>query len=135
MIANSSTSPFYEALRHAHFTALRGAVTKHNGSEVKTTDGLMLRFDSAASAIACAISMQQATSPSRRRQKDGGSSGRTEESPEPNGSTARPEEAPSFRGRLEGRSPLQIRIGISSGEATYEDGDVFGTPVTTRGPR
>src|SRR2546425_493544 len=26
----------YEALRHAHFTALRGAVTKHNGSEVKT---------------------------------------------------------------------------------------------------
>ena len=26
----------YEALRHEHFTALRGAVTKHNGSEVKT---------------------------------------------------------------------------------------------------
>src|SRR5262247_589154 len=51
----------YEALRHAHFTALRGAVTKHNGSEVKTTgDGLMLRFDSAASAIACAVAMQQA---------------------------------------------------------------------------
>jgi class 3 adenylate cyclase len=52
----------YEAMRHAHFTALRGAVTTHNGSEVKTTgDGLMLRFDSAASAIACAVSMQQAT--------------------------------------------------------------------------
>jgi len=31
----------YEALRREHFTALRCAVTKHNGSEVKTTgDGL-----------------------------------------------------------------------------------------------
>jgi len=87
----------YEALRHAHFTALRGAVTKHSGSEVKTTgDGLMLRFDSAASAIACAIAMQQAT----------------------NGA-----------GRGAGRDPVQIRIGISSGEATREDDDVFGPPV------
>src|SRR5262245_17956673 len=52
----------YEAHRHAHFTALRGAVTKHNCREVKTTgDGVMLRFDSAASAIACAVAMQQAT--------------------------------------------------------------------------
>src|SRR4029434_6297660 len=84
----------YEALRHEHFTALRGAVAKHNGSEVKTTgDGLMLRFDSAASAIACAIVMQQAT----------------------NGA-----------GRGAGRDPVQIRIGISSGEATREDGDGFG---------
>src|SRR5262245_8359437 len=83
----------YEALRHAHFTALRGAVTKHSGSEVKTTgDGLMLRFDSAASAIA----MQHAT----------------------NGA-----------GHGAGRDPVQIRIGISSGEATREDDDVFGPPV------
>ena len=47
----------YEALRHAHFSALRGAVTRHNGSEVKTTgDGLMLRFDSVASATSTACS-------------------------------------------------------------------------------
>ena len=62
----------YEALRHEHFTALRGAVTKHNGSEVKTTgDGLMLRFDSAASAIACAIAMQQATNGAGGRRVNG----------------------------------------------------------------
>src|SRR6266404_4540 len=52
----------YEALRHEHFAALRTHVAKHGGTEVKTTgDGLMLRFDSAADAIACAIAMQQAT--------------------------------------------------------------------------
>src|SRR5258706_9576595 len=79
----------YEALRHEHFTALRTAVTKHGGSEVKTTgDGLMLRFDSAASGIACAVAMQQAT--------DG---------------------------------VAQMRIGVSSGEATHESGDLFGAPV------
>src|SRR5215470_6398086 len=43
----------YEALRHQHFAALRSAVAKHGGVEVKTTgDGLMLRFDSAAAAVA-----------------------------------------------------------------------------------
>lgn len=52
----------YEALRHEHFAALRTAVSAHGGAEVKTTgDGLMLRFDSAAGAIACAVAMQQAT--------------------------------------------------------------------------
>ena len=52
----------YEALRQDHFAALRTAVAEHRGTEVKTTgDGLMLQFDSAASAIACAIAMQQAT--------------------------------------------------------------------------
>src|SRR5262247_1771774 len=79
----------YEALRHAHFTALRGAVSKHNGSEVKTTgDGLMLAFDSAADAIACAVSMQQATDGAARNAQ---------------------------------RQPLQIRVGISSGEATHDN--------------
>src|SRR5215510_15048286 len=76
----------YEALRHDHFTALRKAVAEHGGTEVKTTgDGLMLRFDSAASAIACAVAMQQST--------DGAIQ------------------------RIDG-APLQIRIGVSSGEAT-----------------
>ena len=37
-------------------------MAKHNGTEVKTTgDGLMLRFSRAASAISCAVAMQQAT--------------------------------------------------------------------------
>src|SRR5258706_4908941 len=58
----------YEALRHEHFTALRAAVAKHGGTEVKTPgDGLMLRFDGAASAIACAVAMQQVTDDAGRR--------------------------------------------------------------------
>jgi class 3 adenylate cyclase len=58
----------YEALRQEHFTALRTAVTKHGGTEVKTTgDGLMLRFDSATNAIACAVALQQATDSKVRR--------------------------------------------------------------------
>ncbi|HWQ28903.1 MAG TPA: adenylate/guanylate cyclase domain-containing protein, partial [Dehalococcoidia bacterium] len=52
----------YEALRREHFAALRTAAAAHGGVVVKSTgDGLMLRFDSAASAIACVIAMQQAT--------------------------------------------------------------------------
>ena len=87
----------YEGLRHEHFTALRTAVTAQNGTEVKTTgDGLMLRFDSAANAVACAIAMQQATDGAVRRAH---------------------------------RHPLQIRVGVSSGEATHEDRDLFGPPV------
>jgi class 3 adenylate cyclase len=90
----------YEALRQAHFTALRTAVAKHGGTEVKTTgDGLMLRFESAASAIACAVAMQQATLSS---------------SP------------PLARGDHRG---VQIRIAVSTGEATEENGDLFGSPV------
>ncbi|MBI1818024.1 MAG: AAA family ATPase [Deltaproteobacteria bacterium] len=79
----------YEALRHEHFTALRAAVAKHGGTEVKTTgDGLMLAFASAADAVAGAVGMQQAT----------------------NGA-------------------VQIRIGLSSGEATRDNNDLFGAPV------
>src|SRR5262245_2680822 len=88
-LANRLGHDAYEALRHQHFATLRTAVAKHGGTEVKATgDGLMLRFDSAASAITCAVAMQQAT--------DG---------------------------------DAQIRIGVSSGEATHEHGDYFGTPV------
>src|ERR1700687_1146186 len=87
----------YEALCHEHFTALRTAVTEHNGTEVKTTgDGLMLSFASAADAIACAIAMQQATNGAVRRAH---------------------------------RHPLHIRVGVSSGEATRDDNDLFGPPV------
>lgn len=59
----------YEALRREHFAALRSVVGKHGGSEVKTTgDGLMVRFDSAASALACAVALQQAAEASPTRE-------------------------------------------------------------------
>lgn len=58
----------YEALRHEHFAALRTAVTKHGGSEVKTTGGgLMLSFASAADAVTCAVVLQQAADAHARR--------------------------------------------------------------------
>jgi predicted ATPase/class 3 adenylate cyclase len=97
----------YEALRQEHFTALRTAVAKHGGTEVKTTgDGLMLRFDSAAHAIACAVAMQQAVDGAVRRRPPSG--------------------PPLVRG--EDRE-VQIRVGISAGEATHEDNDLYGLPV------
>lgn len=58
----------YEALRREHFAAWRAVVGTHNGTEVKTTgDGLMLCFPSAADAVGCAVALQQATGPLRRR--------------------------------------------------------------------
>jgi class 3 adenylate cyclase len=49
-----------ERLRREHFAILRRAAAEHGGQEVKSLgDGLMLAFSSAASAVACAASMQQ----------------------------------------------------------------------------
>ena len=51
-----------DALRRAHFDALRTAVGAHGGREVKSTgDGLMVVFASAVAAVRCAIDMQRAT--------------------------------------------------------------------------
>jgi class 3 adenylate cyclase/tetratricopeptide (TPR) repeat protein len=87
----------YESLRRSHFEALRSAVAKHNGTEIKTTgDGLMLRFGSAADAVACAIAMQQAV---------------------------------NAYSRQDARARLHIRVGVSSGEATKDGGDLYGPPV------
>lgn len=95
----------YEALRLEHFSALRAAVTEHNGVEVKTTgDGLMLSFTSTADAVTCAVAMQQATA-----KQDG--QGR--------GSGTRDPACPA----------TEIRVGVSSGEATNEDSDLYGPPV------
>ena len=50
------------AVRRSHLSALRDAVTRHGGREVKSTgDGLMAAFASAVAAVRCAIEMQQAT--------------------------------------------------------------------------
>jgi class 3 adenylate cyclase len=51
----------FDGLRRAHFAALREAITRARGTEVKTTgDGLLATFPSAADAIGCAVRMQQA---------------------------------------------------------------------------
>ena len=47
-------------LRHEHFAALREAIEKAEGREVKNIgDGLMVAFHSASSAVECAVLMQQ----------------------------------------------------------------------------
>ncbi len=85
-----------DALRRQHFSILRQAIAQHEGSEVKNLgDGLMVVFDSASAAIACAVGMQQ------RVERDNRSQGRT----------------------------ISIRIGISAGETSREEGDYFGDPV------
>ena len=87
----------YEATRRAHFNALRSALADHHGVEIKTTgDGLMLRFSSAADAIACAIKMQQNTYTQARRNPQG---------------------------------KLELRVGLSTGEASRDNNDLFGPPV------
>lgn len=85
-----------EELRREHFALLREAVVAANGREVKNLgDGLMVVLPSAASGVACAMSMQQRIEFRNRRSDD----------------------------------DLQIRIGVSMGDATSEDGDYFGPPV------
>src|SRR5215208_966679 len=49
-----------EELRREHFLLLREAVEDAGGREVKSRgDGLMVAFQSAAAAVACAVSIQQ----------------------------------------------------------------------------
>lgn len=87
--------PAWDAVRRAHFSALRDVLVEHAGSEIKSTgDGLMAAFESVVDAIECSIAMQMRV----RREAVGG-------------------------------SPVAIRIGISTGEATSEAGDWFGSPV------
>ncbi len=51
-----------DAVRRAHFAALRRAVAEHGGREVKSTgEGLMVAFSSAVAAVRCAVDMQRTT--------------------------------------------------------------------------
>ena len=85
-----------DEFRRDHFLVLRQAIAETGGTEVKNLgDGLMAAFDSASSAISCAVAMHQGV------EIDG-------------------------RGRPE---RVEIRIGLSGGEVTREDGDYFGDPV------
>src|SRR5207302_436643 len=57
-----------EALRHTHFTLLRGAIESTGGIEVKNLgDGLMVVFASPSRAVTCAVAMQQAIDRHNRR--------------------------------------------------------------------
>ncbi|HEX2273231.1 MAG TPA: AAA family ATPase [Acidimicrobiales bacterium] len=50
----------FDELRRDHFTRLRGAVAQSGGREIKTLgDGILVVFDSATDAVACAVTMQQ----------------------------------------------------------------------------
>ncbi|HET8931389.1 MAG TPA: AAA family ATPase, partial [Acidimicrobiales bacterium] len=57
-----------EAIREAHFGALRDAIGPSGGTEVKNLgDGLMVMFNSARRAVSCAVAMQQAIEVHNRR--------------------------------------------------------------------
>lgn len=63
--------PEADALRRAHFSLLRGAVTEAGGDEVKSLgDGLMVVFDSATGAVSCAAAMQRAVERRNRQQSE-----------------------------------------------------------------
>ncbi|HLF41721.1 MAG TPA: AAA family ATPase, partial [Acidimicrobiia bacterium] len=50
----------FDGVRRSHFSALRQAIGRHRGEEVKTLgDGVLAAFGSAADAVACAASVQQ----------------------------------------------------------------------------
>ncbi|MEA2313291.1 MAG: hypothetical protein QOE28_3259, partial [Solirubrobacteraceae bacterium] len=61
----------YEGLRRSHFATLEAAVAEFGGQVVKNLgDGLMVVFDSAANAVACAVACQQAVARQGRRRPD-----------------------------------------------------------------
>ena len=67
-LANRLGHDAYEAMRRAHFDALRTAASERQGTEIKSTgDGLVFTFGSAADALACMIGMQQLTDLAARR--------------------------------------------------------------------
>jgi class 3 adenylate cyclase len=52
----------FDELRQAHFAALRSAIEKVGGEEIKRTGGgVMAVFGSVVDAVGCAVAMQQAT--------------------------------------------------------------------------
>jgi class 3 adenylate cyclase len=58
----------FDQVRRAHFEALRHAIKRTGGEEVKTLgDGVLAIFGSAADAVACAVAMQQAVDGQARR--------------------------------------------------------------------
>jgi class 3 adenylate cyclase len=86
----------FDDLRRAHFAALRVAINKTGGTEVKTLgDGVLATFPSAAAGVEAAVAIQQATDRQART----------------------------------GPAHLAVRVGLALGDVSFEDTDVFGTPV------
>lgn len=58
----------FDDLRRQHFTRLNGAAAQNAGRQVKTLgDGVMVVFQSASEAVACAVAMQQTVELQARR--------------------------------------------------------------------
>ena len=86
-----------DELRRVHDALLTQAITAGGGAVVKGLgDGVMATFDSAADAVATAVSLQQVT---------------------------------HRHGRTTPAQAFAIRVGVSIGDVSTEDGDVFGVPV------
>ena len=68
VVATSMSPDDADELRRQHFTLLRRAIASTDGVEVKNLgDGLMVAFQSASAALACATEMQQAIELDNRR--------------------------------------------------------------------
>jgi len=95
-------------------------VTTHHGTEIKTTgDGLMLCFGSAAQAVACGVALQQAAE----------QQGRQARRPAATSYSVSSSSSGVVGAGVPACPPVQIRVGVSSGEATRENGDLYGPPV------
>jgi len=94
----------YHALLTEHNRILREQLARHGGHEVKAVgDGFMVAFASATRALSSAVDIQRAFA-------------------EWNAACPEPVE-----GRAE---PINVRIGLNTGESIEEEGDYFGTAVT-----
>jgi class 3 adenylate cyclase len=95
----------YHALLSEHNRILREQVARHGGHEVKHTgDGFMVAFASAARALSCAVDIQKAFAVYNAERAS---------------AHAEPVEA-----------PINVRIGLNTGESVQEEGDYFGSAVT-----
>jgi len=95
----------YHALLAEHNRILREQVARHGGQEVKSMgDGFMVAFASAARALSCAVDIQKAFAAYNAERAS---------------AHAEPVEA-----------PINVRIGLNTGESIEEAGDYFGTAVT-----
>ena len=95
----------YHALLTEHNGILREQVARHGGHEVKSMgDGFMVAFASAARALSCAVDIQKAFAAYNAERAS---------------AHAEPVEA-----------PINVRIGLNTGESIEEAGDYFGTAVT-----
>ena len=69
---SSSAPEATDEMRRLHFAALRKAIARAGGTEVKNLgNGLMVAFSAASTALSCAVAMQQAAESEARRSGGG----------------------------------------------------------------